>query len=152
MKKYIFPITVSLLLGIFMSYFIISQYETSESIAVSSNATNLYYIQRGVYSTKENMNNNMKDFRYYIYNVEDNMYYTYIGISNSRDNALKIQKYYKSLGYDTYIKEKMTDNKSFITVLKQYDQLLSSTNDGNTIKVICNQILAKYEELVNGEY
>ncbi len=135
-----------------MSYFIISQYETSESIAVSSNATNLYYIQRGVYSTKENMNNNMKDFRYYIYNVEDNMYYTYIGISNSRDNALKIQKYYKSLGYDTYIKEKMTDNKSFITVLKQYDQLLSSTNDGNTIKVICNQILAKYEELVNGEY
>lgn len=135
-----------------MSYFIISQYETSEAIAVSSNATNLYYIQRGVYSTKENMNNNMKDFRYYIYNVEDNMYYTYIGISNSRDNALKIQKYYKSLGYDTYIKEKMTDNKSFIKVLKQYDQLLSSTNDDNTIKVICNQILAKYEELVNGEY
>lgn len=135
-----------------MSYFIISQYETSEMVAVSSNATNLYYIQRGVYSTKENMNNNMKDFRYYIYNVEDNMYYTYIGISNNRDNALKIQKYYKSLGYDTYIKEKMTDNKSFITVLKQYDQLLSSTNDDNTIKVICNQILAKYEELVNGEY
>lgn len=152
MKKYIFPITVSLLLGIFMSYFIISQYETSDMVAVSSNATNLYYIQRGVYSTKENMNNNMKDFRYYIYNVEDNMYYTYIGISNNRDNALKIQKYYKSLGYDTYIKEKMTDNKSFITVLKQYDQLLSSTNDDNTIKVICNQILAKYEELVNGEY
>jgi len=135
-----------------MSYFIISQYETSDMVAVSSNATNLYYIQRGVYSTKENMNNNMKDFRYYIYNVEDNMYYTYIGISNNRDNALKIQKYYKSLGYDTYIKEKMTDNKSFITVLKQYDQLLSSTNDDNTIKVICNQILAKYEELVNGEY
>ena len=85
-------------------------------------------------------------------NIFLHMYYTYIGISNNRDNALKIQKYYKSIGYDTYIKEKMTDNKSFITVLKQYDQLLSSTNDDNTIKVICNQILAKYEELVNGEY
>ena len=32
--------------------------------------------------------------------------------------------------------------------LRQYDELLSKTDDSESIKVICNQILAKYEELV----
>ena len=33
-------------------------------------------------------------------------------------------------------------------ILKQYDELLSKTDDTESIKVICNQVLAKYEELV----
>ena len=152
MKKYLFPITVSLIIGTLMAYFLISGYDHADSITVSKNAETVYYVQRGVYSTKENMKNNMVDFENYIYNVEDNMYYTYIGISINKKNAEKIQGYYKEKGYDTYIKEKVTDNNGFITVLKQYDELLSKTKDDNTIVVICNQVLAKYEELVNNEY
>ena len=148
MKKYLFPISVSLVLGFFMAYFIIRQYENMPALAVSSEAETLYYIQRGVYSDMDSMKDGMKDFTHYIYNVEDNSYYTYIGITNSKDNALKIQNYYKSLGYDTFLKDKITDNGEFTDVLRQYDELLSKTDDSESIKVICNQILAKYEELV----
>lgn len=152
MKKYLFPVTVSLILGTAMAYFLISGYDHADSITVSKNAETVYYVQRGVYSSKENMQNNMTDFEHYIYNVEDNMYYTYIGISTNKKNAEKIKGYYKQKGYDTYIKEKVTDNASFLTVLGQYDELLSKSKDDNTIVVICNQVLAKYEELVNSEY
>ena len=135
-----------------MAYLLISSYDNAEGITVSKNAETVYYIQRGVYSTKENMENNMTDFEHYIYNVENNMYYTYIGMSKNKKNAEKIKEFYKEKGYDTYIKEKITDNESFLTILGQYDELLSQTDEGDTISVICNQVLAKYEELVNDEY
>ena len=148
MKKYLFPVSASLILGVLMAYFIIKQYETLPALAVSSEAESLYYIQRGIYSDMDSMKDNMKDFNHYIYNVEDNQYYTYIGITANKDNALKIQNYYKSIGYDTFLKEKITDDEEFINILSQYDGLLSKTDDSESIKVICNQVLAKYEELV----
>ena len=148
MKKYLFPISVSLILGVFMAYFIIRQYEDMPALAVSSEAETLYYIQRGVYSDMDSMQDGMKDFTHYIYNVEDNQYYVYIGITTNKENALKIQNYYKSIGYDTFLKDKITDNDDFINVLRQYDELLSKTDDTESIKVICNQVLSKYEELV----
>ena len=49
------------------------------------------------------------------------------------------------------IKEKITDNKNFINILRQYDELLSGTSDNESIKIICNQVLSRYEELVNGK-
>lgn len=132
-----------------MAYFIIKQYEGMPAITVSSNAETLYYIQRGVYSDFDNMKNNMKEFTHYIYNVEDNQYYTYIGITSNSENAKKIQNYYSSIGYDTFLKNKITDNKEFIEILKQYDSLLAKTKEDESIKVICNQVLAKYEEMIN---
>lgn len=152
MKRYIFPVVFSLLIGTLMAFFLISRYDNAQSVSVSKNAEKVYYVQRGAYSTKENMQENMMEFENYIYNVEDNMYFAYIGITKSKKNAEKIKRYYKEKGYDTYIKEKITDNTSFLTVLGQYDEVLSSTEDKGTINVICNQVLSKYEELVNTEY
>ena len=96
----------------------------------------------------DSMQEGMKDFTHYIYNVEDNQYYAYIGITTNKENALKIQNYYKSIGYDTFLKDKITDNDDFINVLRQYDELLSKTDDTESIKVIFNKVLSKYEELV----
>ena len=152
MKKYFFPALLSLIIGSLMAFFLIKSYDNAENITVSKNAETIYYLQRGVYSNKENMTNNMKDFEHYIYNIEENMYYTYIGISTNKKNIEKLQGFYKEKGYDTYIREKITDNVGFITILRQYDELLAGTKDNNTINAICNQVLAKYEELVNGEY
>ena len=111
-----------------------------------------FYNESSFRTSVENFYNehldNMKDFTHYIYNVEDNQYYAYIGITTNKENALKIQNYYKSIGYDTFLKDKITDNDDFINVLRQYDELLSKTDDTESIKVICNQVLSKYEELV----
>ena len=151
MKKYIFPVSVSLCLGILMAYFIINQYESYDGIMVSRMASNLYFVQRGVYLDKSNMEKDMNNFINYIYNVEDNMYYTYIGISSVKDNAVKIQNFYKKIGYETYIKEKIVDSHDFVKVLNEYDNVLTKTNDDESIKAICNQVLSKYEEYVNGK-
>lgn len=148
MKKYLFPVSISLVIGISMAYFIIKQYETMPSLAVSSEAETLYYIQKGVYQDMDGMESDMQDFTNYIYNVENNEYHTYIGITTSKDNAAKIQNYYKEIGYETVIEMRITDNKKFINILKQYDELLFKTDEKESIKVICNQVLAKYEELV----
>ena len=152
MKKYIFPVITSFLIGTVMAIILISGYDDAESITVSGSAKKIYYVQRGVYSSKDSMEKNMSSFSHYVYNVEDNKYYTYIGITGNKENADKIKDYYKKQGYDTYVKEKITDNESFVTILGQYEEILKNTKDEGTIETICNQVLSKYEELVNGEY
>lgn len=145
------PILLSLTIGILMAYFIISQYESYDGVTLSKFASKLYFIQSGVYSDKSNMLEAMSKFSGYIYSIEDNMFYSYIGISSSKENALKIQDYYKKIGYDTLIKEKIVDNSEFNEILSQYDEILSKTSDDESIKVICSQVISKYEEYVNGK-
>ena len=151
MKKYIFPVITSLMIGSVLSFIFISSYDGSKSIAMAKNVETVYYIQRGVYSSKESMEDNMRQFEHYIYNVDNNMYYTYIGVSKNIDNAKKISKYYQKQDFDTFIKEKTTDNKNFLVALGQYDQILEKTSDDKIIKTICNQVLSQYEELINNE-
>lgn len=151
MRKYAVPIFISLIIGVSMAYFIISQYESYDGVTVSKFASRLYFIQSGVYSDKNNMLEAMSKFSSYIYSIEDNMFYSYIGVSSSKENAMKIQDYYKKIGYDTLIKEKIVDNSEFIEILSQYDEILSKTTDDDSIKVICSQVLSKYEEYVNGK-
>ncbi len=71
----------------------------------------------------------MKDFSNYIYNVEDNMYHTYIGVSKNKANAIKIQKVYEKNGIDTIIKDNIVDTSDFIEILEKYDKILSKTED-----------------------
>lgn len=151
MKKYFVPFSVSLLVGIAFAYFIIHQYESLDGVTVSALASEIYYVQRGVYSDRENMENNMREFTNYIYNVEDNMYHTYIGVSKYRENAEKIQNIYKAEEIETIIKNKIIDSKDFMEILSRYDDILKKTDDAESIKVITRQTLAKYEEYVNGK-
>ena len=152
MKKYIVPIISALLVGFLLAKFTIDQYDRKESIkTVFSNYETLYFVQQGVYSSKESMEKNMTDFVYYIYNLEDNMYHTYIGITKSKENCEKLKGFFEKMGYITYIKEFVVESVAFIEVLNQYDNLLAQTDDENTIKAICSQILGKYEELIINE-
>ena len=150
MKKYFFAITSSLILGIVMAIFLINSYDKNKTMTLSINTKKIFYIERGAYSSKKNMEENMIDFENYIYSVEDGKYHSYIGVAKSKNNAIKIQKTYKN--YKTNIKEKVTSNKKFITILGQYDKILSKTNNENMVKTVCNQILSKYEELISDEY
>lgn len=152
MKKYIGPILSALLVGFLLAKFTLDQYDKKENIkTVFSNTNTLYFIRQGIYSSKESMESNMTDFAYYIYNIEDNMYHTYIGITKNQKNLEKLKGFFEKKGYITYIKEFDIDNNAFIEVLNQYDNLLSQTDDENTIKAICSQVLGKYEELILNE-
>lgn len=149
MKKYITTFLVALVIGLVIGRFILNQY-TFEGRIVSTFNTGekVYFIQQAVYSSKENMESGTTKLPYYIYTIEGNKYYVYIGITENSENAEKIKGYYNNLGYTTYVKEFNINNNDFITVLRQYDALLKESEDSEVIGTICSQILNKYEELV----
>ncbi len=132
-----------------MGMFLIKQYDgINLTNTVFNSKDKIYFIQQGVYSSEENMKNNVTDKFNYIYEVIDNKYYVYIAITEDPDSLKKIKDYFTSLGYSIYVKEYNIDNEAFMAILKQYDSLLKATDDKDTIKAICSQVLAKYEELV----
>ncbi len=150
MKKIIKPILLCGLVGFLLSKFMLSQYENKEEIKpVFKSDKSLFFIQYGVYSSQESMKDNTKELNHYIYNFNDDLYYVYIGITNNFENATKLKGYFKTLGYDIYIKDYVVSNQEFLETIGYYDLLLSQTTDYDTIKSICHQVLKKYEEVVN---
>lgn len=145
--KNIFPVVLCILIGFFMGNFMFNEYDKKTS-TVSLTGETLYFLQAGVFSNEEEMKKEMSNFSYYIYTKENNMYYSYVGIVKNKKNLEKLKEYFKSEGYDIYVRELFISNISFITVLNQYEMLLEQTTDTKIIKSICNQILSKYEELV----
>ena len=145
--KNIFPVVLCILIAFFMGNFMFNEYDRKTS-TVSLTGETLYFLQAGVFSNEEEMKKEMSNFSYYIYTKENNMYYSYIGIVKNKKNLEKLKEYFKSEGYDIYVRELFISNISFITVLDQYEMLLEQTTDTKIIKSICNQILSKYEELV----
>lgn len=143
----IFPVVLCILIGFFMGNFMFSQYNKNTE-EVLNTGEKLYFLQAGVYSNIDSMKDAMKDFSYYIYTKENNVYYAYVGIIKTEENLAKLKGYFKDLGYDIYVKEVFVSNVSFSLVLEQYEMLLKETTDKKIIASICNQILSKYEELV----
>ncbi len=149
MKKYLFPIISSLILGYILATLLFKQYEYDTDIkTVFNNGVKVYFLQQGVYSSVDSMKENMSSFNYYIYSFENDKYYTYIGITKNNDNLTKLKGYYESKGYSIYVKEVDINNNAFITILEQYDNLLATTDSEDTINAIMMQALAKYEELI----
>ena len=152
MKKYLFTFLLALIVGFFLSSFFINQYDNYSGIKVSGLGEDLYFVQYGVYSSLDSMEKETIGLENYVYNINKDMYYVYVGITNIDTNANKIVDYYKNLGYETIIKRYSVSNNKFIEELINYDNLLKETNDKTAIASLINQILIKYEEVViNGK-
>lgn len=125
------------------------QYDDLSVFPVFSSGT-LYFLQQGVYDSLDEMREKMGSFSYYIYNKEDDGFHTYVGITASLENSVKIKDYFNSKGYDIYVDENTISNDVFFSVVSQYDLLLFDAQ-GDSIADICNQVLNSYEELVINE-
>lgn len=150
MKKYFWSIFFSLLIGIYLGKFMLNQYNDFNVFPVAYGYDTLFFLEQGVYSDIDSMKEGMSSFSYYIYDVRDGKYHTYVGITKNRENASKIKEYYDNKGYDIYIRENNIDSSSFVSVVSQYDLLLIDAS-GDAIDDICNQVLSSYEELVINE-
>lgn len=148
MKKYIKPLLLGIITGIFLFNLFLKQYTDYDGIKVSSTLTDVYLLQMGVYSSLENMEENTLKLQNYVYNKDGDLYYVYIGISKNKLAIEKIQKYYKDLGYDTIIKEFSISNKKFIKELENYDEIILNTDDSTALLEIINDTLISYEEEV----
>ena len=148
MKKYLLTLIIALIIGFFLSNFFLRQYNDYEGIKVSSKGETLYFIQYGVFSTLDSLEESTISLPNYIYNKQDGLYYVYVGITSLKENADKIVNYYKNIGNETIIKEYSITNKEFLNLLENYDTLLKNLNDETAISSIINEILVKYEEVV----
>lgn len=146
MKKYILTVIVSLFVGFLLSNYMIKKYNGNTTILpmFKENQT-AYLIQQGVYSSMESMKENTQGLTDYIYSTIDSMYYVYVGMTLENDNVTKLQEYYKNKGIPTIVKTTTLTDSEFIASLKQYDSVLKGTNDNETIKEVCKQVLEKYK-------
>ena len=145
-KKYLLTIIISLLIGFLLSFYMLKEYESVDITPVFGVKQDVYLIQQGVYSNMESMQENTSNLSDYIYSVIDNMYYVYIGISLDSENVDKLQEYYKNKGINTIVKTTAISDNELIESIKQYDMVLKETNDDETVKEVCRQILSKYKE------
>lgn len=148
--KFLFPLISAIVIGFLLGKFMFNQYDSKSKIKTVFNdkGEKVYFLQQGVYSSKENMEKNTASFDSYIYDLIDDKYYVYVGITKNEQNVEKLQGFFKDMGYIIYVKEFNIDNVSFLESLENFDTMLSNTDSNKTIKSITSQILSKYEELV----
>lgn len=148
MKKNLYLILFCVVIGLFMGTYMFSQYDKKkiENVSTGSKYINqtIYAFQYGVYSNKENMINNLKNINY-AYQLIDNKYYVYVGMTKNKDNIEKLKNYFNALSYNIYVKE-ITVNGEFAENLGQYDLLLDEATTNESISTILKTTLAVFEE------
>lgn len=146
MKKTMLLAVIFVVLGAICGNYLYQKAPDSISVFQEDNA--YYFLQEGVYSSKEIMQENVGDLANKLTVLEDNKYYVYVGITKTRENAEKIQKIYKDMGYQTYIKEMKLDNEEFSNNVVQFDLLVKESDSADDILTIEEVVLANYEELI----
>ena len=149
MKKYFTLIIVSLIIGFFLSYFVLHEYTNSSAITVYKEGEQLYFFKYGEYQTKEEMEVNTLNLENYIYQHNNNLYKVYIGVGQNKNNKTKIKNYSKDK-----VKEVETfyiSNRQFINDIDNLDNILISTDDNTVIGEIINQQLSSYEKVVKND-
>ena len=149
MKKYILLTILAISIGFFMGKLFLEQYEGYDGIKLtSSNGEILFFIKYGEYNSADEMEKDTLNLENYIYNVINDKYYVYVGITNDKDNLVKLTNYFSSKGYNVITEEFLITNKAFLEELKNYDEIIKTTDDEIVLSSICSQILTKYEEIV----
>ena len=138
--------TLLLLLGTILGTKIYSAKESLENVFAAGQI--YYFLQEGIYTSKEIMEENTKNITSKIINKENNKYYVYLGITKDETNAKKIKNIYIDKGYNIYIKEVKLNNEEFYNNVTQFDLLINNTSNKNEILTITEVVLANYEEIV----
>ena len=148
--KVIVPIILAIVLGVLMTKFLYNQYDYSINLKTvfGGNVERAYFIEYGQYNSYDEMANAVINLNSYIYEEIGKKYDVYVGITKSKENAIKLKGYFEKNGYNINIKEIAVNNEDFLEKIYEFDSILSRTNDDGAIKTLCNQVLAKYKELV----
>lgn len=147
MKKTFLLSIVFIILGASIGILFREKYQ-EQILNVFSEGKIYYFLQEGIYSSKEIMTENTKDLDVKLINEENNKYYVYLGITRSEENAKKIKEIYKNKGYQLYIKEINLSNEEFFNNVTQFDLLIENSETEEEILTIEEVVLANYEEII----
>lgn len=151
MKKYLLIIFISLLVGFLLSFFLLKQYDGYKGLTVYNEGSMLYFIEYGVFDDFNDMEKNTINLENYIYQLDNNKYYVYIGITKDTKVLDKIINYYQNIGYNVKTKEFYITNNDFVNSIDNYDAVLLLTDDNVVIGEVISQGLNTYEEVVINE-
>lgn len=118
------------------------------SISVFQENKTFYFLQEGIYSSKDIMQENVGDLTNKLTVLEDNKYYVYVGITMDMDNANKVKKIYEDMGYKIYIKTVTLDNEEFANNVSQFDLLVKESDTNDDILTVEEVIMANYEQII----
>lgn len=118
---------------------------------VFSDGNTYYFLQEGVYSSKEIMEENIKNIDQKAVEFSDDKYYVYLGITRNKENAQKIKDIYDKQGYQLYTKEVNLSDEEFYNNVVQFDMLIENTTDEEEILTIEEVVLANYEEIIKND-
>ena len=138
---------VSIILGALSAMLLNSTYK-EKLVNTFSEGKTYYFIQEGVYSSKEIMTENTKDIQVKTVDTLNDKQYVYLGITRDNNNAKKIKDIYEKKGYQIYIKEQNLSNEEFYNNVTQFDILVNSTDKESEILTIEEVVLANYEEII----
>lgn len=147
MKKTFLIALVAIISGTLTAVIFNNAYQEKIANNFSTGKT-YYFIQEGVYSSTDNLNENTKDISVKAIDSVKDKHYVYLGITRDNKNAQKIKKIYEKKGYQTYVKEQNISNEEFYNNVTQFDLLINSTNKESEILTIEEVVLANYEELI----
>ena len=121
----------------------------TENIQITFNEESTYYfLQEGVYSSKEILEENIKNMNLKVVETVDNKYHVYLGITKDENIAKRLKEIYEEQGYQIYIKEITLSNEEFNNNVTQFDLLINNTESTKEILTIEEVVLANYEEII----
>ena len=148
MKKYFKAVLISLIIGFFLSYFLLTRYKDFKGITISNSGDLYYFLSYGKYKSKSEMENKGVSLENYVYRKDGIYYYMYIGITKNKENTEKIKNYYSSKGIDVSVEEFYISSNKLSDAISNLDNILISSEDEVVITEIINQGLNKYEEII----
>lgn len=146
MKKTMLLVVIFVFLGAICGNYLYRKAPNSISVFQENNT--FYFLQEGIYSSKDIMQENVGDLANKLAVLEDNKYYVYVGITMDKDNANKIKKIYEDMGYKIYIKSVALDNEEFSSNVSQFDLLVKESDSKDDILTVEEVVMANYEQII----
>ena len=149
MKKIVLCSILAIISGGILGKITFDRYDKLNVKTVIKLDKNVYMLKYDTYKNKEDMLNNTSNLERYIYIEKDNKFYVYVAVAKTMDSINKLKNIYSG---NLKVEKVNIKNDGFIQNLDEYEKLLKSTDDTDSLKVIENEILSCYEKwVVNNE-
>lgn len=142
-------IIIFLFIVVITSIVTIKAYSAKDKIiSIFNEGSTYYFLQEGIYTSKDILEENTKDINVKAIDYKNNKYYVYLGITKDEKIAMKMKKIYENQGYQIYIRELKLANEEFDSNLIQFDFLANSVTTDKELLTIQEVVLANYEEII----
>lgn len=105
-----------------------------------------YLLQLGTYDSKEIMQRDTRDINPKVYEIKNNKYYVYVGVSSNINNINKLKDIYENQEVTTKVIN--IKDEEFIANLRQFDILIDNTTNKDEILTIEEVVLSSFNKKV----